>query len=382
MNKIPPFDVSQQYQQIGDRLNQAALAVLASGQYIGGQVVSQFETEFANYIGASVDSGVGSIVGSVHGISCNSGTDALYLALRALNIGEGDEVITSPFTFFASAETISMTGATPVFIDIEAHSFNMNVNLIESVITERTKAIMPVHLFGRSVDMTNLMAIAKKHNLYVIEDCAQATGATYKGQKVGNIGDVGCFSFYPTKNLGGCGDGGMMTTNNAEVAEKLRILREHGSPKRYYHEYIGMNSRLDSLQAALLQVKLPYLDKWNTQRREISDRYTHLLKDANIPNLIFPDHCLGSVWNQYTICIGAGNRNDVQTQLREQNIITMIYYPLPLHLQTVYKNLGYKKGDFPITEDICDQVLSLPMFPELSEEQQDRVVSTLQKICS
>jgi len=382
VNKIPPFDVSQQYQQIGDRLNQAALAVLASGQYIGGQVVSQFETEFANYIGASVDSGVGSIVGSVHGISCNSGTDALYLALRALNIGEGDEVITSPFTFFASAETISMTGATPVFIDIEAHSFNMNVNLIELAITERTKAIMPVHLFGRSVDMTNLMAIAKKHNLYVIEDCAQATGATYKGQKVGNIGDVGCFSFYPTKNLGGCGDGGMMTTNNAEVAEKLRILREHGSPKRYYHEYIGMNSRLDSLQAALLQVKLPYLDKWNTQRREISDRYTHLLKDANIPNLIFPDHCSGSVWNQYTICIGAGNRNDVQTQLREQNIITMIYYPLPLHLQTVYKNLGYKKGDFPITEDICDQVLSLPMFPELSEEQQDRVVSTLQKICS
>ena len=378
MNKIPPFDVSQQYQQIGDRLNQAALAVLASGQYIGGQVVSQFETEFANYIGASV----GSVAGSVHGISCNSGTDALYLALRALNIGEGDEVITSPFTFFASAETISMTGATPVFIDIEAHSFNMNVNLIESVITERTKAIMPVHLFGRSVDMTNLMAIAKKHNLYVIEDCAQATGATYKGQKVGNIGDVGCFSFYPTKNLGGCGDGGMMTTNNAEVAEKLRILREHGSPKRYHHEYIGMNSRLDSLQAALLQVKLPYLDKWNTQRREISDRYTHLLKDANIPNLIFPDHCSGSVWNQYTICIGAGNRNDVQTQLREQNIITMIYYPLPLHLQTVYKNLGYKKGDFPITEDICDQVLSLPMFPELSEEQQDRVVSTLQKICS
>lgn len=382
MNKIPPFDVSQQYQQIGDHLNQAALAVLASGQYIGGQVVSQFETEFANYIGASVDSGVGSIVGSVHGISCNSGTDALYLALRALNIGEGDEVITSPFTFFASAETISMTGATPVFVDIEAHSFNMNVNLIELAITERTKAIMPVHLFGRSVDMTNLMAIAKKHNLYVIEDCAQATGATYKGQKVGNIGDVGCFSFYPTKNLGGCGDGGMMTTNNAEVAEKLRILREHGSPKRYYHEYIGMNSRLDSLQAALLQVKLPYLDKWNTQRREISDRYTHLLKDANIPNLIFPDHCSGSVWNQYTICIGAGNRNDVQTQLREQNIITMIYYPLPLHLQTVYKNLGYKKGDFPITEDICDQVLSLPMFPELSEEQQDRVVSTLQKICS
>ncbi|PZO39601.1 MAG: Cys/Met metabolism pyridoxal-phosphate-dependent enzyme [Pseudanabaena frigida] len=368
MNKIPPFDVSQQYQQIGDRLNQAALAVLASGQYIGGQTVSQFESEFAKYIGTT------------HGVACNSGTDALYLALRALNIGEGDEVITSPFTFFASAETISMTGAKPIFVDIEAHSFNMNVDLLEALITDRTKAIMPVHLFGRSVDMAKLMAIAKKYNLYVIEDCAQATGATFNGQKVGNIGDVGCFSFYPTKNLGGCGDGGMMTTNNAEIAEKLHVLREHGSPKRYFHEYIGMNSRLDSLQAALLQVKLPYLDKWNSQRREISDRYTGLLKDANIPNIAFPHRCPGSVWNQYTICIGEGKRNDVQAQLREQNIITMIYYPLPLHLQAVYANLGYKKGDFPVTEDVCDRVLSLPMFPELSEEQQNRVVITLQKI--
>ncbi|ELS34808.1 MULTISPECIES: DegT/DnrJ/EryC1/StrS family aminotransferase [Pseudanabaena] len=368
MNKIPPFDVSQQYQQIGDRLNKAALEVLASGQYIGGQAVSQFETEFAQYIGSN------------HGIACNSGTDALYLALRALDIGEGAEVITSPFTFFASAETISMTGAKPVFIDIEAHSFNMNVDLIEAAITERTKAIMPVHLFGRSVDMTKLMAIAKKHNLYVIEDCAQATGATFDGQKVGNIGDVGCFSFYPTKNLGGCGDGGMMTTNNPEVARKLHILREHGSPKRYYHEYIGMNSRLDALQAALLQVKLPYLDKWNDQRREISDRYTHLLKDANIPKLVSPHYCASSVWNQYTVCIGDGQRDQVQAQLREQNIITMIYYPLPLHLQEVYRYLNYKKGDFPVTEDICDRVLSLPMFPELREEQQQRVVSTLQNI--
>ncbi|BBC26523.1 DegT/DnrJ/EryC1/StrS family aminotransferase [Pseudanabaena sp. ABRG5-3] len=368
MNKIPPFDVSQQYQQIGDLLNQAALDVLASGQYIGGQTVGQFESEFAKYIG------------SQHGIACNSGTDALYLAMRALDIGEGDEVITSPFTFFASAETISMTGAKPVFVDIEAHSFNLNLDLIESAITDRTKAIMPVHLFGRPVDMPKLMAISKKHNLYVIEDCAQATGAISNGEKVGNIGDVGCFSFYPTKNLGGCGDGGMMTTNNPEIDKKLRILREHGSPQRYYHEYIGMNSRLDCLQAALLQVKLPYLDKWNHQRQEISDRYTHLLKDANIPHLVTPHHCPGSVWNQYTICIGDGKRNDVQAQLREQNIITMIYYPLPLHLQSVYQNLGYHRGDFSVTEDICDQVLSLPMFPELSEDQQNQVVSTLKDI--
>ena len=372
MNKIPPFDASQQYQQIGDRLNKAALDVLASGQYIGGQTVSQFESEFANYISSAIDTNFG--------IACNSGTDALYLAMRALDIGEGDEVITSPFTFFASAETISMTGAKPVFVDIEAYSFNMNIKLIEAAITERTKAIMPVHLFGRSADMTGLIAIAQKQNLYVIEDCAQATGATFDGQKVGNIGDVGCFSFYPTKNLGGCGDGGMMTTKNAEVANKLRILREHGSPKRYYHEYIGMNSRLDALQAALLQVKLPYLDKWNAQRREISDRYTHLLKEANIPHLVSPHHCSGSVWNQYTVCIGDGKRDYVQAQLREQNIITMIYYPLPLHLQSVYSNLGYKKGDFPVTENICDRVLSLPMFPELSEEQQDRVVNTLKNI--
>ena len=376
MNKIPPFDASQQYQQIGDHLNKAALAVLASGQYIGGQTVSQFETEFANYINPVIDP----VIGSSYGIACNSGTDALYLAMRALDIGKGDEVITSPFTFFASAETISMTGAKPIFVDIEAHSFNMNVELIEAAITDRTKAIMPVHLFGRSTDMNALMAIAKKHHLYVIEDCAQATGATFDGQKVGNIGDVGCFSFYPTKNLGGCGDGGMMTTKNAEVAEKLKILREHGSPKRYYHEYIGMNSRLDAIQAALLQVKLPYLDKWNAQRREISDRYTDLLKDAHIPHIVTPHHCSGSVWNQYTVCIDAGKRDYVQAQLREQNIITMIYYPLPLHLQSVYSNLGYKEGDFPVTENICDRVLSLPMFPELSEEQQDRVVSTLKNI--
>ncbi|MDX2256827.1 MAG: DegT/DnrJ/EryC1/StrS family aminotransferase [Pseudanabaenaceae cyanobacterium bins.39] len=368
MNKIPPFDVSQQYQQIGDRLNQAAIDVLASGQYVGGQTVSQFEQNFAEYVGAQ------------HGIACNSGTDALYLAMRALDIGEGDEVITVPFTFFSSAETISMTGAKPVFIDVEAHSFNMNLDLLEGAITERTKAVMPVHLFGRPVDMPRLMAIAKKHNLYVIEDCAQATGATYNQTKVGNFGDVGCFSFYPTKNLGGCGDGGMMTTNQPAIAEKLRILREHGSPQRYYHQYIGMNSRLDTLQAALLQVKLPYLDKWNALRREISDRYTHLFKDAAIPQITTPHHCPQSVWNQYTIRISGGKRDFVQAQLRDRQIITMIYYPLPLHLQEVYQGLGYAKGDFAVTEEICGQVLSLPMFPELSAEQQSQVVTAIAEI--
>ncbi|MEI6427117.1 MAG: DegT/DnrJ/EryC1/StrS family aminotransferase [Pseudanabaena sp. ELA607] len=363
MVTIPPFDTSQQFAQIGDALNAAALKVLASGQYIGGATVAQFESEFAAYTGTK------------YGIACNSGTDALYLAMRALGIGEGDEVITSPFTFFASAETITMTGAKVVFVDVEPHSFNFNLDLLAPAITSRTKAIMPVHLFGRPVDMTRLMAIAKEHNLYVIEDCAQATGATWDGQTVGSIGDVGCFSYYPTKNLGGCGDGGMATTNTPELAEKIKILREHGSPRRYYHEYIGMNSRLDALQAALLSVKLPHLDQWNQLRQEVSQRYDQLL--AHVPHIITPDRGAGAVWNQYTIRILERDRDTVQAKLREQGVITMIYYPLPLHLQSVYAGLGYGAGNFPKAEMVATQVLSLPMFPEITLEQQEQVVNAL-----
>lgn len=369
MLKIPPFDVTQQYQQIGNDINQAVASVLASGQYIGGANVTGFEAEFASYIGTD------------RAVACNSGTDALYLSLRALNIGAGDEVITSPFTFFASAEAISMVGAKPVFVDIEAHSFNLNLDQLEPAITDRTRAILPVHLFGRAVDMTKLMAIAHKHNLYVIEDCAQSTGATWAEQglnkKTGSIGHVGCFSFYPTKNLGACGDGGMVTTNDAAIADRIKVLREHGSPERYFHTDIGMNSRLDAIQAAILRVKLPYLDKWNVMRKVASDRYAQYL--SPLPNIVTPHSCPSSVWNQYTIRLVDGDRDRVQTKLREQGVITIIYYPLPLHLQTVYEPLGYKQGSFPIAETVAHQVLSLPMFPEISEEQQLTVVEVLKE---
>jgi dTDP-4-amino-4,6-dideoxygalactose transaminase len=368
VSKVPPFDVTQQFQQIGNDLNREVTAVLASGQYIGGPNVGQFEVEFAEYIGTN------------YGVACNSGTDALYLALRTLGIGNGDEVITSPFTFFASAEVISMVGAKPVFADIEAHSFNLDLDRLEQAITERTRAILPVHLFGRPMDMRSLSAIAADRNLYVIEDCAQATGATWDGKRVGSFGDVGCFSYYPTKNLGGCGDGGMVTTNNSAIAEQIKILREHGSAKRYYHSHIGMNSRLDAIQAAVLRVKLPHLDRWNRLRTEIADRYEQLL--GHVPGIITPQPCPGSVWNQYTIRLVDRDRDAVQVSLREQDVITITYYPLPLHLQEVYAHLGYGQGSFPVCEAICQQVLSLPMFPELSEAQQIMVVDALKNALS
>jgi dTDP-4-amino-4,6-dideoxygalactose transaminase len=273
-----------------------------------------------------------------------------------------------------------MVGAKPVFVDIEADSFNLNLDRLEQAITDRTRAILPVHLFGRPIDMSRLMAIATAHNLYVIEDCAQATGATWEDKRVGSIGDVGCFSYYPTKNLGGCGDGGMVTTNNLAIAEQIQILREHGSAKRYYHSQIGMNSRLDAIQAAILRVKLPHLDRWNHLRIEIADRYEQFLK--HVPGVITPAHCLGSVWNQYTIRLVERDRDAIQANLREQGVMTTTYYPLPLHLQEVYKHLGYVQGSFPVAETVCAQVLSLPMFPELSDIQQAAVVDALKNALS
>lgn len=364
---------------IGEELSAAVLQVLASGSYIGGTVVEGFEQQFASYIGTS------------DCVACNSGTDALYLALRALKIGAGDEVITTSFTFFATAETISAVGATPVFIDIDAHTFNLDLNQLAAAITPRTRAIIPVHLFGQPVDMTQLMAIAQAHNLAVIEDCAQATGAEWTGQKVGSIGQIGCFSFYPTKNLGACGDGGAITTNDPSIAACLRMLRDHGSRTRYYHEALGVNSRLDAMQAAILQVKLRYLDTWNQQRRAIADYYQQLLHP--IPGILPPRELVGSrsVWNQYTIRVGDRNvslprtqepsqssyRDHLRESLLAQGIRTMVYYPVAMHLQPVYQNLGYQPGQLPISEQACRDVLSLPMFPELSSAQQEQVVYSL-----
>ncbi len=372
MNKIPPFDLSEQFKLIGAEINAAATAVLASGRYIGGATVETFEKAFAEYIG------------SRECVACNSGTDALLLALRALDIGVNDEVITTPFTFVATAEVISAVGATPVFVDIELDSYNLDLAQVEAAISDRTKAIIPVHLFGRPVDMTRLMAIAEAHQLYVIEDCAQATGAEWKNHKVGSIGHLGCFSFYPTKNLGACGDGGAITTHDSQVSERLRRLRDHGRKGSYFYEELGVNSRLDALQAAILTVKLGYLEEWNRNRQAIAQRYQQLL--SPIPDLSLPqtDTSGRSVWNQYTIRIAESDpkteqarRDVVRSQLLDKGVISMVYYPLSLHLQPAYAHLGYRPGQLPKAEQVSREVLSLPMFPELTAEQQERVALAL-----
>ena len=364
-HSIPAFDIKQQYSIIEAEVSAAVLEVLSSGRYIGGPIVANFEQQFADYTGVS------------ECVGCNSGTDALFLALRALNIGAGDEVITTPFTFIATAEVISAVGAVPVFVDIDTTTFNLNVEQVAAAITPKTKAIIPVHLFGQPVDLTALMDVAEAHNLLVVEDCAQSTGASWTGQKVGSIGHIGCFSFYPTKNLGAYGDGGAITTNDPEIAAKLRVLKEHGQKNRYYYEEIGVNSRLDAIQAAILQIKLPYLDIWNNQRRKVASRYHQFLNQ--IPGIIAPQELAGGmgVWNQYTIRVLGNKRDLIRSKLQERGVNTMVYYPHALHLQPVYESLGYKQGQLPVTEQVCQEVLSLPMFPELSEQQQDQVIYSL-----
>jgi len=380
VKNIPPLDLTRQYKLIGEDLSAAVTEVLASGRYIGGSLVENFETQFAGYIGTQ------------ECVTCNSGTDALYLALRALQIQPGDEVITTAFTFIATTEAITLVGAKPVFIDIDVATFNFNPAQLAAAITEKTKAILPVHLFGNPTDMTAVMAIAEKHGLAVIEDCAQSTGATWAGKKTGSIGHIGCFSFFPTKNLGACGDGGAVTTNDPALAAKIRMLKEHGSRARYYHEEIGVNSRLDALQAAILQVKLRHLDAWNAQRQAVAERYHQLLNP--VTGVQKPQAAVGgeSVWNQYTVLIAGDSpanngtesnlipvtyRDRVRERMQERGVSSMVYYPLPLHLQSVYKNLGYQVGQLPVTEQVSHEVLSLPMFPELSPEEQEQVVYTL-----
>lgn len=370
MKKIPPVDLTRQYKQIQEEADLAVLNILNSGRYIGGEAIAAFEREFAEYIGAS------------QCVSCNSGTDALWLALKALKIGEQDEIITTPFSFFATAEVITRAGAKPIFVDIDPDTFNLDLTQIEQAITPRTKAIIPVHLFGQPVDMTELMAIARKHNLYVIEDCAQATGAAWGQARVGSIGHVGCFSFFPTKNLGACGDGGAATTNDPAIAEQIRILKEHGSPERYRHDFIGINSRLDAIQAVILTIKLRYLDYWNEQRQRAAGYYRELLQP--IDTLKIPQEISGgnSVWNQYTIRItrqrshSENRRELIKNRLSDKGIVSMIYYPIPLHLQPVYQK-GDRFGQLPAVEQAAREVLSLPMFPGISEAEQERVAYTL-----
>jgi dTDP-4-amino-4,6-dideoxygalactose transaminase len=378
VNSVPAFDNKQQYSTIEAEVSATVLQVLASGRYIGGSIVESFERQFADYTGVS------------NAVACNSGTDALYLALRAFGIGDGDEVITTPFTFIATSEVVSAVGATPIFVDIDATTFNLDLQQVAAAITPKTKAIIPVHLFGIPVDMTALMDLARANNLIVIEDCAQSTGATWASQRVGSIGHIGCFSFYPTKNLGACGDGGAITTNDPEIAAKIRMLKEHGQKNRYYYEEIGVNSRLDTIQAAILQIKLRYLDIWNEKRRAIASRYQECL--SRVPGIITPQELSGgvAVWNQYTIRVitqdrngsSANHREYVRTQLQQQGVNTMVYYPYPLHLQPVYANLGYQPGQLPLVEQACHEVVSLPMFPELSEQQQQQVIFGIKEVMS
>ncbi len=372
MAAIPPIDLTEQFKAIQQEVNAAVAEVLASGQYINGPIVQSFARSFANYIGTS------------ECVVCNSGTDALYLALRALNIGPGDEVITSPFTFIATAETISAVGATPVFVDIDLDTFNLDCSQVEGAISDRTRAIIPVHLFGRPVDMDQVMAIATRHNLYVIEDCAQATGAEWQGKRVGSIGHVGCFSFFPTKNLGGCGDGGAVTTHDPALASTIKMLAEHGSQMKYHHDAIGINSRLDSLQATILDIKLRYLDQWNQARHEVANRYHHLLQDLDGISLPQAEAAGKAVWNQYTLRLISETepgtlRDRVRQTLTEMDIICMVYYPMPLHQQPVYRFLNYGSGRLPKAELAAQQVLSLPMFPELQPAQQQRVFEGLKQ---
>jgi len=373
---IPMTDLRIQYQNIKPEIDEAIQRVLQEGRFILGSEVKKFEEEMAAYCGVKYAVGVA------------SGTDALHLALRAANIGPGDEVITTPFTFIATAEAISQTGATPVFVDIDPRTYNLDPGKIEEKINPRTRAIIPVHLYGQAADMDPILKIAQKYSLPVIEDCAQALGARYKSKKVGSLGDAGCFSFFPVKTLGAYGDGGMVITNNSEIAEKVDMLRRHGCKEKYFHLLPGFNSRLDTLQAAILRVKLKYLDKWNHKRQENAALYAELLKDIDgiIPPYVAPYN--ESVFNYYTIriknTIGIKNRRNplsrrdqIQEALKNQGIETIIYYPLALHLQEVYRYLNYQPGDFPESELAQEEVLSLPMYPELTSEKIEMVVSTI-----
>lgn len=377
MDPIPLFDLTQQYSFLADELTLQVSAAMASGRYIGGPFVEQFEAQFGQFLSQSFSLDL-SPNAPLHVISCNSGTDALYLSLRALDIGPGDEVLTSAFSFFASAEVISLTGARPIFVDIDPTTFNLDPEQLSHHITPQTRAIIPVHLFGQPVDMTAVMAIAEKYHLAVIEDCAQAVGACWAGRPVGTFGSTGCFSFYPTKNLGAMGDGGAIITQDLNLAETLRCLKDHGGRMLYRHEKVGMNSRLDALQAVVLSLKLRYLREWNWRRRSLADTYQTLLQA--IPSLVLPVDRGGSVWNQFTIRIQgnpdldpAHRRNQIQQILKDQGISSRIYYPIPLHLQPVYQSLGYDLGDLPQSEQCAHEVLSLPFFPELSTSQQNRV---------
>jgi len=361
---IPMVDLGKQFTEIREEIMNVVDQILESSHYILGPKVREFEKRITEYLKVSDALGVA------------SGTDALHLSVEALGIGEGDEVITSPFTFFATVEAIVYTGAKPVFADIEPETFTIDCTKIEEKITPRTKAILPVHLFGHPSDMERIMAIAEKHGLYVIEDCAQAFGAEIRGRKVGSFGDTGCFSFYPSKNLGAYGDGGMITLRETKFSEVIKSLRNHGSKGSYIHDSIGFNSRLDELQAGILLVKLKKVDEYNRKRREKALRYDSLL--SGIVTCPSEKENVYHVYNQYTIL--CKNRNEVQQRLKDNGISSVVYYPLPLHLQDAMSFLGYREGAFPLAEKASREVLSLPIYAELEESDIEKIAGVITKV--
>ncbi len=366
------LDLKAQFATIREEVMAAVTRVIESQHFILGPEVKQFEEEIAAKLGAK------------HAIGCASGTDALILALMAAGIGPADGVITTPFSFIATTGSIAHVGAKPAFVDIDPVTYNINPELIEAAITPKTRAIMPVHLFGLPADMRPILDVARTHKLVVIEDAAQAIGARYDGQYVGTLGDFGCFSFFPSKNLGGAGDGGLVTTNDPALAERLRMLRVHGSKKKYFHDILGTNSRLDALQAAILRVKLKHLDSWEDARRNHADRYRQLFDTQHVSSLVAypaaPPYKFHHVYNQFTI--RCSFRDELREFLRQAGVPSEIYYPLCLHLQPAFAFLRYSLGDLPMAEAASREVLSLPVFPELSSAQQDLVVKAIADFCA
>jgi dTDP-4-amino-4,6-dideoxygalactose transaminase len=365
--KIPYLDLPAQIRNVRKEIDAALARALDNCTFILGPDVAQFEKDFAQFCGAQ------------HALGFNSGTSALHTAMLLLNVGPGDEVITTPYTFIATSWAISYVGAKPVYVDIEDATFNLNPKLVEKAITPRTKAVMPVHLYGHPFDVDSISEICRRHKLPLVEDAAQAVGAKYKGKTVGTLGDVSGFSFYPGKNLGACGEGGALVTNNPAFAARAKSLREHGSTQRYHHDEVGYNYRMEGFQGAVLGVKLKHLQKWNAERRRVAQRYTELLADTPL-QLPIEDGNAESAWHLYTV--RHLRRDELKKFLDENGIGNAVHYPIPLHLQKAYAHLGHKPGDFPVAEKAAREVLSLPIFPELTEAQILRVVAVIKEFFS
>ena len=369
--QVPLLDLKQQHLNLRGELRAALGRVLDSQQFIMGEDVRLLESELARYTRAR------------HAVGCGSGSDALLLALMALGVGEGSEVVTTPFTFFATAGAVVRAGARPVFADIDPVTYNLDASKVDEAVTERTRAVIPVHLYGQMAEMDGLLSVARDRGVHVIEDAAQAIGAEdARGRSAGAVGAAGCFSFYPTKNLGAAGEAGLVTTNDEKTAERLRRLRVHGGATEYHHEEVGFNSRLDTFQAAVLRVKLPHLDDWSDARRDRAAAYTRLLEEAGLAGVVTPPFIVEGarhIFHQYVVRVPAARRDALLEHLKAHGVGTKVYYPVPLHLQPCFAGLGYREGDFPESERAARETLALPMFPELTGAQQEYVVETLRR---